>query len=427
MRKSKRPNNSKRKERGRRINQYHFGIASLALITVSISFYLFSSVFGTQMQIEHGPNPNILNERSRNNQSAMASSLQSTQSNTPQSSDSKQAASYGIAAGSGLTTLSQSDLNAYFKKLKNLGVEWVRWDIDWSEIQPNGPTNYDWSGVDRVALTAQQFGIQSLGTITYTPKWARNSSCINDSHCEPANPTVFGKFAAAVAQRYSGRINTWEIWNEPNYAQFWLPTPNIQNYAAILHYSYVDIKQANPAALVLSGGLAASGNDSNGDLSPLTFMADLYKVGANKYFDAVALHPYSYPASPDLVVWWNSWQQITPIYQLMVSHGDEAKKIWITEFGAPTGGPGKPFSANQVHNFTYGEDYMTEHAQQVIMEQALAFYKPRLNWMGPFFWYSLQDVGTSNSTPENFYGIFRYNGSEKPAYSVLHQAAISGH
>ena len=56
--------------------------------------------------------------------------------------------------------------------LQSLGVQWIRWDMDWSVVQPENSVNYKWEGVDRVAIIAKQYGINSLGIITYTPKWA---------------------------------------------------------------------------------------------------------------------------------------------------------------------------------------------------------------------------------------------------------------
>jgi len=44
-------------------------------------------------------------------------------------------------------------------------------------------------------------------------------------------------------------------------------------------------------------------------------------------------------------------------------------------------------------------------------------------WAGPFFWYGLHDGGTSTTTVENFFGILRFNGSHKPAYSALQRIA----
>lgn len=334
--------------------------------------------------------------------------------------------SYGIAAGGGLIWLGQSDLDAYFSALQALGVTWVRWDMDWSVIQPSNAATYNWKGPDLVAATAAKYGIHSLAIITYAPQWALDSSksCTVSQHCPPQYPAVFARFAATSAARYKGVIDTWEIWNEPNLNGAWAAAANGAGYAAYLKASYTAIKQVNPDAVVLTGGLAAAADEGN-NTSPTTFISTLYASGAQNYFDAIALHPYSYPIAASYSATWNSWQQMSSIRQLMLNNGDSAKKIWITEYGTPTGGPGSVKDFNQLQ-FTYGSDYMSELAQEQMLKDVITLYSQDKSWMGPFFWYSLKDESTNKSTPENFFGLLRSDWSKKPAYGDLRQIITSG-
>jgi hypothetical protein len=48
------------------------------------------------------------------------------------------------------------------------------------------------------------------------------------------------------------------------------------------------------------------------------------------------------------------------------------------------------------------------------------------DWAGPFFWYTFQDDGTSTITNENFFGLTRFDGSLKPAYTTLMWAIKAG-
>ena len=331
---------------------------------------------------------------------------------------------YGISTGGGLISLSQEDLNQYFESLKLLGAQWVRFDIEWGQIQLNNTDSFNWGNTDRVVLEAKKYNINILGTIAYAPKWARDPSCSNDFGCEPNDPKIFGHFSGVAASHYKDSITYWEIWNEPNSANFLGPRSDVTKYIDILKAAYIEIKNANPRSFVISGGLEASVDGVDSGISPLTFIKTLYASGANQYFDAVALHPYTYPVSPNYVAEWNSWQQMSSIHQLMVSKGDSGKKIWITEYGAPTGGPGNNCELDQL-SFTYGSDYMSESAQKEMVQQATLYYNQNTSWMGPFFWYSLHDNGTSRDTPENFFGLTRNDWSKKPSF-VEFQEMISG-
>ena len=325
---------------------------------------------------------------------------------------------YGIAAGGNLIYLNQSEIDKYFMQIKELGAGWVRWDIDWPSIQPNNTAKFNWKGADMIAAATQKYGIKSLGIISYTPKWARRSECKESPKCAPANPDEFAKFAGKVANRYKGKIDTFEIWNEPNYSYFWLPTPDAGEYTVLLRKAYIAIKQENSNATVLSGGLASAGDDS-GNIAPITFTKKMYEDGAKGYFDALAIHPYSYPALPSYIAPWNRWQQIIPLYNYMLLMGDIGKKVWITEFGAPTGGSGVAHNSSQFEDFKYQEDYVDEETQAQLLQSALLLYQDMGNKVGPFFYYSLRDTGNTRDTTENFYGLLRYDGSQKPAYDII--------
>lgn len=331
----------------------------------------------------------------------------------------------GIAAGGGLSYLGQADLDIYFGQLKELGVSWVRWDFDWGMIQVDGPTSFDWSGTDRVAQTAVKYGVKTLGIITYTPKWAQQTVCAGTFACAPSDPTVFGKFSGEVAVRYAPLgIHHWEIWNEPNIVMFWKPKPDVNSYVAILKSAYTNIKKVDPTAVVLSGGLSPAGDEDN-NIAPVTFIRALYELDTTKDFDGVAIHPYSYPALASYPASWNAWQQIDTVRQIMTANGDSNKPLWLTEFGAPTGGSGDSHNETQLDNFVYGSDYMTETAQVTMMNDVLSLFSQLKGPTGPFFWYSLKDNGTSRDTPENFFGLLRFDGSKKPAYDVFRNAILS--
>lgn len=412
-----------------------FPLSSIAIIVLSLLAPLYMAILSfSQFQelVYHGPNPStdsifsssevegIGNDESEdfvvNLKENVDNVMMETQEIKP-----KSVPDFGIAAGGWLVNYDQDELNHYFELLSALGVRWVRWDIGWNLVQPENAERYDWEGTDRVAETAKRYNIKSLGIITYSPRWASEKSCNRKSQCAPADPVQFGTFAGKVAERYRGSIEYWEIWNEPNFVNFWSPKPNAKKYAEVLKEAYIAIKSANPEALVLSGGLASTGNEKDGSISPTSFMRVLYEEKANQYFDAVALHPYTYPASPQYRAWWNRWQEILPIGKLMIENGDRGKKIWITEFGAPTGGPGSAFGSNQLNSFAYGTDYMSEKAQKDLLLEASEFYKKHVDWMGPFFWYSLKDNNVKRDTPENFFGLLRHNESKKPAYNLFQE------
>lgn len=335
------------------------------------------------------------------------------------------AKSYGIAAGSSLTALDDQTLNARFQALSDLGVQWVRYDFDWSLVQPNRNSSYSWSQYDKLVATSNKYHIQVLGILDYTPPWARRAGC-DSSQCAPADADQFAAFAAAAAQRYKPRgVHAWEIWNEPNSKDFWKPTADPLAYDALLKKASVAIKLRDSSAYVLTGGL--SPQDTNGSsYTPVDFLTAIYRDGARAYLDGVADHPYTFPLSPVSTAG-HAWNQMTAtslsLRAVMQANGDAQKKIWITEFGSPTGGPGA-LSTQAQPNLDQHPYKVDEALQAKILSDAIGLYTG-YDWAGPFFVYSLQDAGTSQSTNENFFGLLRNDGTPKPAYDIYQQAARS--
>ena len=119
---------------------------------------------------------------------------------------------------------------------------------------------------------------------------------------------------------------------------------------------------------------------------------------------------------------WNAWMwmsQTSPsLRSVMTANGDAAKPIWLTEFGAPTGGP-KALADLSSYITIKNSDHVSEELEAKILTDAYVTNK-QYSWSGPLFWYSYKDLGTSQSTNENFFGIIRSDGSKKQAYTDLY-------
>jgi hypothetical protein len=273
--------------------------------------------------------------------------------------------------------------------MKALGITSIRLDADWSVVQYGGPTSFSWGMLDRVVRSV----LAAAGTS-------------GDVSPPPASPAQYAAFATDVARRYTPLgVTMFEIWNEPNNAGFWSPKPDPAAYTADLKAAYAAIKHVDGSAFIISGGLAPEANDGT-NINPVTFLQDMYADGAQGSFDAVGDHPYSYPALPDTYETWSGWSQMdqaTPsLRSVMTSNGDAAKQIWITEVGAPTGGP----------------DGVSQAAQGTDLSQAITNTKST-SWIGGLYFYSWQDEGTDPTNDEDWFGIVTYAGADKASYNAV--------
>jgi hypothetical protein len=335
---------------------------------------------------------------------------------------------FGLSVGNTLPGLPAAELAARLNDMKSLGISWIRIDLDWNDIQPTGASSYSWDRFDAVVTAAHARGINVLPIITYTAPWARSSACPSNPMCAPANPAQFATFANAAATRYAPRgVHHWEVWNEPNQAGFWAPASNAAAFTKLLVATYPAIKRADPNATVVSGGLAST-ETSGGNIAQLDFLAGMYANGAAGHMDAVGYHPYSFPVPPTYPATWNAWAKMgmntTSFRTIMAAHGDGAKQIWVTEYGAPTNGPGALATLTN-YNLNASPDHVDEAYQAALATQFVRV-TTTYPWAGPAFWYSYKDIGTSTSSTENFYGLIRYDGSHKPAYNSL-KSEIAAH
>ncbi|MEA2592673.1 MAG: hypothetical protein QOD62_2504 [Actinomycetota bacterium] len=331
----------------------------------------------------------------------------------------------GLSFGDTLPGLSPTALAQTLDDAVALGTGWIRVDLAWSDVQYQSAGSYDWAGFDRVVHAARARDLRVLPILAYTPVWARPAGCDSDK-CAPADANAFASFAAAATHRYAPQgVHAWEIWNEPNIHGFWKPAPNITQYVDLLRVAVPAIKGADPAATVVSGGLAPAPS-SGGDISQIDYLTGFSKLGGPKLVDAIGYHPYSFPVPPAYKANWNAWAQIaaTPIsfQSVLAAYGSADKKIWITEYGAPTNGPrlGATTSDYKV-TATPGPDHVDEALQAQMATESVGLAK-HSSMIVALFWYSYRDLGTSTSNVENFFGLRRHDGSPKPAYAALKQA-----
>lgn len=340
------------------------------------------------------------------------------------STDSTRVFQAGLSYGDTLVWMSDGDLAAALDDARAVHAGWIRADLSWDNIQNDGPEWFQWQLFDRVVKAASARGLAVLPVLAYTPPWARPAGC--DSHaCAPADPARFAAFAQAAARRYAPMgIHTWEIWNEQNTTGFWKPSPSPEAYTTLLKATSQAIKGVDPSARLVLGGLASK-LTSGGNFSQADFLASVSALGGNRLVDAIGYHPYTYPYLPSATTSFRTaWEKMASsensLRSVLTTYGTPDLPIWLTEYGAPTGGPG---TASDGSPATIGPTttHVTEAHQARIATDAVktAAADP---YVKTLFWYADRDLGTDPSSSENFYGIRRADGSAKPAFQALSDA-----
>jgi hypothetical protein len=238
--------------------------------------------------------------------------------------------------------------------VKEAGFRWVKQEFAWREIEGAGPGVFNWTNPDRVMDQIDAHGLNVIARIGVQPEWAGGNY---PQVGPPDNYQDFANFLTALATRYQGRIDAYQIWNEPNLAREWGDRPpNPVAYTQLLKVAYQAIKAADPKAYVISAGLAPTTRWDDIAIPDTVFIQGMYDADAAPYFDLLGAHGAGYKAppetDPDVVandpVLNNhdpSPSQLRRIYcfrhvedvrAVMVANGDANKRVVLLEFGWTT-------------------------------------------------------------------------------------------
>src|ERR1700704_6631878 len=165
------------------------------------------------------------------------------------------------------------------------GFHWVKQRFEWRYIEGKNKGNFEWNEPERIVDAIQQSGLKIVARVDNQPKWA-SSTIVWPGSGPPDNPKDWSDFLTALAARYKGRIQAYEIWNEPNLDREWGDKPpDAVAYTAMLKASYQAIKAADPQALVVSAGMAPTATSNAQAMPDLEFIRAMYAAGARGSFD----------------------------------------------------------------------------------------------------------------------------------------------
>jgi hypothetical protein len=314
------------------------------------------------------------------------------------------------------------------------GVETLRISFPWIHAQPYarasdvpveqsarfvdvGGVPTDWSFIDGVVRATAIRRIRLIPVVVEAPPWAAAHPGVFASPPKP--DAAYSAFVGALAERYGSRgtfwaanpalpkepIRQWQIWNEPNIADFWSDQPSARDYVALLRRSRSALRQADPGAKIVLAGLV---NRS------WAYLRDVYRAGGRRYFDTVAVHPFTAKLSGVLKI-------LRLNRKVMAAYGDARKPMIVTELTWTS-------AAGQIQNdqyFGFEVNELQQAARVRVAYERLAAERRSLGLVG-VFWFSWLTEDSGNWT--FFYAGLRSVGSpeprSKPAFGAFRDAAL---
>ncbi len=217
--------------------------------------------------------------------------------------------------------------------VREMGAPWIVEYFPWAYAEPK-KGQFEWTHADLVVNHATRQGITVIARLGYVPEWARPKGT-SALYLDEERFEDFGRFAAEFVTRYREQIRYVIVWNEPNLMLEWgQTTPSVEKYVQMLSVVYPMIKTANPDVQVLAGALAPT-FDSQWGLDDLKFLSGMYDLGAQGYFDILAIHAYGWHSSPDEPAAKDAinFRRAELLRQVMVERGDGDSPAMITEGG----------------------------------------------------------------------------------------------
>ncbi|MFZ6029770.1 MAG: choice-of-anchor Q domain-containing protein [Chloroflexota bacterium] len=216
---------------------------------------------------------------------------------------------------------------------------WVRKNgVTWSSVSPNNATERQWSSLAALETelrNAASNHMEAILVVRSTPTWAQKRPGF---FCGPIKSDALDEFAAFLGDlvsRYSVapyNVKYWEIWNEPDVDPALVPgnapygcwgdsnDPYYggEGYAEMLKVAYPAIKDADPNAQVLVGGLLLDCDPHNPpagkSCTSSKFLEGVLKANGGPYFDGISFHAYDYYGGTlgqySNANWYSAWNTI---------------------------------------------------------------------------------------------------------------------
>ena len=308
--------------------------------------------------------------------------------------------------------------------IKEMGFNWVKQEFSWREIEAIERGGRDYYRPDTIVDLVEDAGLNLIVRLDRQPFWSQSDYDDLYENAPPADLNDFGNFCGAMAERYRGRIAAYQVWNEPNLSREWGDkTPNPAEYTELLKVCYQAIKTADPDAIVISAGLAPTGNNDVTAMSDPDFLQGMYDAGAAAYFDVLGLHAPGYNAPPELDPAeaeankeeygggrWFAFRHVEDMRAIMVANGDEAKQVAILEMGWTLDTVNPHYSWFAVDEQTQA-DYLVR-AYQYAAEN----WQP---WIGLMSTIYIADYHWTEENEQWWWSIVLPDGTPRPAYEAL--------
>jgi hypothetical protein len=211
------------------------------------------------------------------------------------------------------------------------------WDTRtaWLNLQPRAD-RFAFSHLDAHLNRAHQAGVEHITLVLAgTPRWAAANEHSTDapwlgpgSASPPADMSHWSTYVEQVATRYRGRIQAYQLGNEPNARMFWSGT--LEQLGQHVATAATIIRRVDPSATIIAPAPLIT------ELRDVAHARTIWSAIAGAPIDVLAFH--SYPRTPRGVA--DLPRIARQLRQIAAATGFAGTPLWITEANpGETAGP----------------------------------------------------------------------------------------
>lgn len=308
-----------------------------------------------------------------------------------------------------------------------LHMDWVRLMVfshvkqtfAWKDLEP-APGQWDFTRADAIVDEVTGRGLQLVVRLSDAPTWTHpNVPRYTNAEIVDAPPddlALWGDYCGRIAARYAGRVSAYQIWNEPNLSREWGGRePDPPGYVALLQTCSQAIRAADPAAILISAGMAPTGNWDVTAWPDDLYLQRLYDLDFQQWIDVVGVHapgygePHTDPADAPGGHRFFSFRRVEDIRRLLIRNGDAARQLAILETGWTTDPVNPSYAWFAVDEQTQAERLVAAY------QYAADHWSPFVGLMSTIYiadtaWTDNEERWWAVTTPDNYV---------RPAYIAL--------
>ena len=223
-----------------------------------------------------------------------------------------------------------------------LSFSHVKQTFAWRDLEPQ-PGAWDWTQSDRIFGEIERRDLGIIVRLGQAPSWARASGQRSARDAPPPDLSRWADYCASVAERYQGKVAAYQIWNEPNLSREWGDNPpDPAGYVKLLAACSAAIRAADPAAILISAGLAPTGTYNDSAMPDDIYLDHMYRNSFQQHIDLVGVHAPGYsapeisPDSEEAPQRWFTFRRVEDLRKIMLSYNDAERQMAILEFGYTT-------------------------------------------------------------------------------------------